>query len=284
MSSNKKINSEVTIWYLKISFIILVVATVIVSPSFSIDPTEEETALYDLIENMEEGSKVLVAVNYGPSARYEIEGSLQLITKQLLKKKAGIVFFTLSEMGVESISMGISDALAGYSYEEGRVVYGRNYVDLGYFGGGTVGAGILAKSLKSSRSKDIAENELDVVPLMNSIFSFSDFSAFIEFSSMKIDGSPGAVLMKTLSKDENIPVVAIVTSDMVGEYIPFRDSGKIDVLVKGSQGMAALESSFDVNGVLTRRYSLAAVLLVFVIFVIILFNLVFIKRGKSEPQ
>ena len=282
MTEKRKTNMEVTTWYLKISLIIMVFATIIVSPSFAVDPGDDEKAFFNMVEQMDEGSKVLIAVNYGPPARYEMDGSLHLILRELLSRNISVVLFTLTELGVETISMGTREGLAGQSFGKRRAVYGRDYVNLGFLGGGTLGSGIISRSINSGRTKDVFENEFNTIPIMNGIFSFKDFSAFIELSSMKIDGTPGAVILNTLSKEKNVPVIAVVTSDMVAEYLPFKDSGQIDVLIAGSRRMAALESVFDIEGISTSRYSIASVLLIFIIFTIILSNTVFFAGRKSE--
>ncbi len=282
MDEKRKTKMEVTEWYLKISLIILVFATIVASPSFSVDPGNEEKAFFNVVDQMDEGSKVLIAVNYGPTARYEMDGSLHLILRELLSRNISVVLFTLTELGVETISLGMREGLSGQSLGKRRAVYGRNYVNLGFIGGGTLGAGIISKSISSARTKDVFENELETIPIMNGISSFNDFSAFIEISSMKIDGTPGAVILNTLSKEKKMPVIAVVTSDMVAEYIPFKDSGQIDILVAGSKRMAGLESAFSVEGISTSRYSIASILLIFVIFIIILSNTVFFAGKRSE--
>jgi hypothetical protein len=277
----KKTELEVTSWYLKVSFMILAAATVIISPRFEMVPGEEEKELVAVIESLPEGSRVLVAVNYGPSARYEIEGAFQLIFRELLSRNIGVVFFTLSEMGVESTSMGIRESLSGFSFREGGAVYGKDYINLGFFAGGILGAGMVSRSVASGRSVDIFDNSISELPIMNGIVSISDFAAFIEFSAIKTDGTPGAAVMDVFSIDRRIPSIAVVTSDMVPEYLPFRNSERIDILIEGSGKMAALETAFGVKGILTVRHSIASVLLVFIMFTIVLSNIKLLIKGRK---
>jgi hypothetical protein len=277
----KKPEPEVTSWYLKVSFIILAAAAVIISPRFETAPGEEEKELVEVVRSLPEGSKVLIAVNYGPSARYEIEGAFQLIFRELLSRNIGVIFFTLSEMGVESTSMGIRESLSGFSFREGGAIYGKDYVNLGFFAGGILGAGMVSRSLGSSRSVDVFDNSINDLPIMNGIVSMSDLAAFIEFSAMKTDGTPGAAMLDVFSMGKGIPSIAVVTSDMVPEYLPFRNSERINILIGGSSKMAALESAFGVKGILTSRHSVASILLVFIMFTIVLSNIKLLIQGRK---
>ncbi len=281
MNRVEKIFSEIRPWYLIVPFVILTLIAIFLEPSFQVPYGKEEKKLLNMIESIPEGSKVLVAVNYTPQTRYELDGSFHLIVRELLSRKVGIVFMTLTEMGIETISMGVRESLSGISSQEWSAVYGKDYVNIGYFAGGTLAAGAVSGSIFSMRGSDVFGNDLKNMSVMNGVDSFSDFSAFIELSSMKIDGTPAAVLFNVLSKGEGTPVIAVVTSDMVPEYIPFRKSGRIDILIKGSRRMAALERAFNNPGISTVRYSIASVLLVFIIFMIILSNIKNLVTGRK---
>jgi hypothetical protein len=246
-----------------------------------IDPGMEENGkkVYEIMENVPAGSKVLVITNYGPEAKYELEETLSAMVGYFASKETGIVFATLVPVGVESAFMAVERSIGNPDFIKERYLYGYDYAHIGYIGGGTVGAFLLSSDISGSRKKDIYGNELKTLPVMNGIESFSDFSAVFEFSSRMIDGTPGMTLFSVLSGDKDLVKAVICSSDMVPNYLPFYQSGSFDGFAGGFRDIAGLTKTVDPSSGIWKRYYIMSMILEYIFIIIILSGIRRFLRG-----
>lgn len=256
-------------WYLILPVFIIITA-VRFSDTATVAPVSVESRkVTEAVESIKPGSKVMIAVNYGPEGRAELEEALSTLITFLAKKESGIIFVTMVPAGIETVSTAVEKSLSRLKSSEIRYVYGRDYIHLGYVAGGTIAAGMLAGKLTDMRVRDIYGNELRNMPVLNGINGFNDLSGFFEFSSMKIDDIPGAVMISMFSGGGNVPVTVFCTADTVPEYIPFIRSGAVDFMAGGFRDVVAVTKMLDPGSNDDKRYFICTVVILYIIAVLL---------------
>lgn len=255
-------------WYLMLPVFIIITA-VRFSDITTVTPVSVESRkVMKVVESIKPGSKVMIAVNYGPEGRAELEEALSTLITFLAKKESGIIFVTMVPAGIETVSTAVEKSLSRLKSSEIRYVYGRDYIHLGYVAGGTIAAGMLTGKLTDMRVRDIYGNELRNMPVLNGINRFSDLSGFFEFSSMKLDDVPGAVMISMFSGGGSVPVTVFCTADTVSEYIPFVRSGSVDSMAGGFRDVVAVTKMLDPGSNDDKRYFICTLVLLYIIAVL----------------
>lgn len=255
-------------WYLILPVFLIIIA-VRFSDVTTVSPVSEESQkVFKTLESIKPGSKVMILVNYGPEGRAELEEALSTLITFLAKRESGIIFVSMIPAGIESVSTAVEKSLSTLKGSEIRYLYGRDYINLGYIAGGSIAAGMLAGHLTEMRVHDIYSNELKNMPVMNGINSFNDLSGFFEFSSMKIDDIPGAVMISMFSRESSVPVTVFCTADTVLEYAPFVKSGTVGSIAGGFRNIVAVTKMLDPDSNDDKRYLICSAVLLYMLAVI----------------
>lgn len=231
-------------------------------------PDDDDFKVLNMLEKIKDGSKVIIVVNFGPEAKYELEEPLSAILLHFARKKVGVVFVTLVPEGIESAFMAVERVVAKIDVEKGDYLYGNSYAHIGYAAGNTLGAMMIATDVYSVRNTDTYGQSLNRLPVMNGIYKLDDFSAIIEFSSRTVDGTPGMVLISSFASN-NIPKAVFCSTDMTSVYMPFYMSGSIDAFSGGYRSLTAISKKLDTDSAMGKRYMTMTFILSFILMVII---------------
>ncbi len=92
------------------------------------EPTPIVQAAFDRIEALEEGDRVLVALDYDPASRPELGPMNDAFTRHCALRGVNVMYMTLWETGEPMIGDSVSLIEDEFPHYE----YGENYLDLGY--------------------------------------------------------------------------------------------------------------------------------------------------------
>jgi hypothetical protein len=92
-------------------------------------PTQRVERVFEAIEKLPEGSRVLLSLDYDPAAEGELSPMAAAFVRHLSEKRHKIIFMTLWETGVPILQKNVKIVRTEYA---GRMVEGRDFVDLGY--------------------------------------------------------------------------------------------------------------------------------------------------------
>lgn len=203
-----------------------------ISMPFAID--ERVRALYDKVEELPEGSTVLLSLDFDPASRPELEPFMRANLDHLFHRNIKVVGLSLWEFA-PPIAMPILEELAAVHGKE----YGTDWAFLGFKPGKELAIKAIGENIPKAFPTDTKGNRTTDLAVMNGIKQAKDFPLIINVSA----GFPGTreyVLQIQGQYDLNIGSACTAVSGP--DYIPFYKAGQLVGLSAGMPGSAQYES------------------------------------------
>ncbi len=211
---------------------------------------------YNLVENLDEDSTILITFEYGPATAAEIQPMVTSLLKQSFYKKHKLYLLALwpdgKMMSQEAIkyvkNLAINDSLNSKFSDVCSMVEYEDYINLGYKPGGEAVIKGITKDLTEKFKIDINSKNVNEQEIMNrvkddsGIVKISEFDLIASFSA----GSVGTEEWILYASDpEDIPIVSGVTSVQVTDLIPYVRSKQLNAILDGLPAAAEYESLVD---------------------------------------
>ena len=202
--------------------------------SIPIRPRPESKTVFDEINNLNAGDKVLLSFDYGPSTKPEIHPMTIALLKHMFSNDIKIYAFALWPDGTFMSTQAFSEVAQDFGKE-----YGIDYVNLGYRPGAEAVVKGIASNIPTLYTIDVKGTSIKDIPLMKDINNITDFDFVFSLSA----GFPGTTEWVQFACDpKNIPLATGLTSVMVTDIVPYVDSGQIKGILAGMPGAAEYES------------------------------------------
>ena len=262
-------------------WIFLIIAAVVIVPliipvGLPIRPTDTTKNVYDSIEKLPAGSKVLLSVEYSPSTRPENHPMTISILRHLFKNNHKVFITCLWPDG----QFMAQDAINQVAKQEFNKTYGIDYVFLGFRPGNEAVVKGIVSNLRKLYTVDVYQKKIDEIPLMNGINNFKDFDFLFSSSA----GFPGTIEWVQYASDPTgIPMASGVTSIQVNEVMPYVQAGQMVGVLAGMPGAAEYEALINQKGSATSGMDAQSVAHLVIVLFIILGNVsFFIERNRSK--
>ena len=262
-------------------WIFLIIAAVVIVPlifpvGLPIRPTDTTKNVYDSIEKLPAGSKVLLSVEYSPSTRPENHPMTISILRHLFKNNHKVFITCLWPDG----QFMAQDAINQVAKQEFNKTYGVDYVFLGFRPGNEAVVKGIVSNLRKLYTVDVYQKKIDEIPLMNGIKNFKDFDFLFSSSA----GFPGTIEWVQYASDPTgIPMASGVTSIQVNEVMPYVQAGQMVGVLAGMPGAAEYEALIGQKGSATSGMDAQSVAHLVIVLFIILGNVsFFIERNRSK--
>ena len=164
-------------------FLILIVGMLIpffVTLKFPYTASPPTKAVFDYIENLPEGSVILVSVDYGPSTLPETEPMLEAILKHAFIKNIRVIGIALTEegtnLGLRAFENVAKEFKALYNID---IRYGADYVYLGFKSGSEAAILGLGEDIRKVFPKDYSGRDIEDLSMMFNIKNYNDISLVI---------------------------------------------------------------------------------------------------------
>jgi len=198
--------------------------------------------VYDKIESLPGGSKVLVACDYDPGSMPELAPMTYAFTRHLAERKARIYYMALWPLGPNMIDDAVRDVLAkdfpGYEY-------GKDYVNLGFKPGNEGAIKVVQTDLKKLYTTDARGTNINEIPMTREIRNLKNFDLIVSVSS----GYPGAKEWVQYGGDPTqVPIVAGLTAVQTPLNFPYYPRQILGILggIKGAaEYEAALQAGYE---------------------------------------
>lgn len=147
-------------------------------------PSALAQATFDEVEKLNEGDPVLMVFDYDPGSSGELNPMATAFVKHAAEKKLKMYFMTLWPLGPQMIDGVIRSVLVADFPE---LVYGRDYVDLGYKSGYEAVIKVVVTNLRELYTTDVRGTGLQDLPMMNGIRNIQQMKLIVNVSA----GYPG---------------------------------------------------------------------------------------------
>ncbi len=202
--------------------------------NFPIRPTPESQIVFDEINKLNAGDKILLSFEYGPSTKPEIHPMAIAILKHLYAKNIQVYGFALWPDGNFMSTEAFSEVSDDYDKK-----YGVDYVNLGYKPGGEAVIKGIASDIRTLYTVDLQGTSINDIPMMKDVVNIEDFDFVFSLSA----GYPGSKEWVQYACDpKNIPLSTGCTSIQVTDIMPYVENDQIRGILAGMPGAAEYES------------------------------------------
>lgn len=236
--------------YVERRWVFLFVGVALVLPYFMSISLEskvspEVAGLYDALEKLPAGSKVLAAFDYDPPSAPELQPMADAFMAYAFKRDLKVIIMGLWPQGPQQANQAINRALEEEAVKAKPPVYGRDYVNLGFQSGNEFVIQSMGSSFRGMFPRDIYNTPYSDIPLMNGVENFSNVDFVINFSS----GYPGTKEWVQIAVDRfGVEVGAGNTAVQAPEMYPYLSAGQLTGLAGGMTGAAELEMATNEKG------------------------------------
>ena len=199
-----------------------------------IRPTPESQIVFDEINKLNAGDKMLLSFEYSPSTKPEIHPMAIAILKHLYAKNIQVYGFALWPDGNFMSTEAFSEVSDDYDKK-----YGVDYVNLGYRPGGEAVIKGIASDIRTLYPVDLQGTSINDIPMMKDVVNIEDFDFVFSLSA----GYPGSKEWVQYACDpNNIPLSTGCTSIQVTDIMPYVENDQIRGILAGMPGAAEYES------------------------------------------
>jgi hypothetical protein len=147
-------------------------------------PTPMVKAVFEKIESLPAGSRVLLPFDYDPASEPELQPMADAYVRLCAERGLKMYFIALWPLGQNMVA-GVTSRILGQEYPHLR--YGHDFVDLGYKSGNEGVIAVILTDIKKLYSTDAHGTAIDSIPLMQEVTNIRGFDLILNVSA----GYPG---------------------------------------------------------------------------------------------
>jgi len=203
---------------------------------FSVRTSPIVQAIFDKMESLPPGSKVLVSFDYGPSTAPENQPMAEAIARHALQRDLKLYFMAVWATGPPQTELLIADVI---NADFPKKAYGKDWINLGFKAGNQGLINAILLDLKSMYTTDVHGAPINSFEMMKDVQNLTDMALIVCIGS----GFPGVREWVQFAGDPgDIPVaggVTAVEAPLLYPYYPRQLLG----LLGGLQGAAEYEAA-----------------------------------------
>jgi len=223
----------------RVIFVVIGIAVVIPLVAklvFPVYPSKIVKDIFDKIESLPPGSKVLLSLDYGPATAPENQPMASAISRHVLERDCRLYVMALWPTGPGQANILIEDVLRAEFPDK---VEGTDWMHLGFKAGNQGLINTILLDLKGMYTTDSDGRAIDEIEMMDDIRNLKDFDLIFGVGS----GFPGVKEWVQFAGDRgDIPItggVTAVEAPLLYPYYPRQLLG----LMGGLQGVAEYEAT-----------------------------------------
>jgi len=198
---------------------------------FMVEPQVQ--SIYDAVEALPPGTRVLVSADFDPGSAAEIEPFYRANLHHLFRRDLKVVEISLWETAPPFVEPTLREIAAQHHKVEGE-----DWVYLGFKSGREVAIKSIGEDLLKTFPRDQKGRTTGSLPILAGIHAAKDFPLIVNVSA----GFPGTKeYVLQIQGQYNLHIVSATTAVTVPEYIPFYKSGQLVGLCGGLVGSAEYE-------------------------------------------
>ena len=234
--------------------------------------------VYDLVESMPKGSKALISFDYDPASMPELHPMAKVILKHCFDKDINLIFTAMWPMGVQMAE----DIMAQLQNDYPDLVYGEDYVNLGFKAGGMITIQSMGKNFREIFPEDMNGNNIDELPIMDGINNYNNISFVFSLSA----GAPGIKEWVQIAHDAyGRPTSGGVTGVSAPAMLPYvNEQQQLTGLLAGLKAAAEYETLIHAPGTATSGMDAQSIAHLIIIIFIIIGNINYWRDKKAGKK
>lgn len=262
---------------IKREYLFVVIALCIIIPMLTgkVLPIRVSTPVqssYDAIEELPEGSRILISIDYSPSSEPEVQPMLLAVLRHAFDRDLRVIMMCLWPLGLPLGQQGLNNIAAEYGKE-----YGKDYVNIGFRPGMAAVILGMGKEIRDFYACDYAGTPVDSLPLMQSVHNYDDIALLIGMEA----GATGDFWVRLAGAQYGQKIVLGLTAVSAPDAYPYLQSGQIEGIIGGLKGAAEYEKLVNSCGTAIKGMTAQSVAHFAIILFIILGNIgYFVVRKK----
>ena len=217
--------------YLIIFLVVFIPLALGIKMKVSISPAVQSA--YNAIQNLPEGSVIMVSIDYDPASMPELQPMLKAILRHAFEKNLKVVLLGFWPLGLPLGTEGLNQIAKEY-----HKVYGVDYVNLGYRPGDVAVMVSMGQNIRRFFMTDYRGTPVDSLPLMKRIRNYNDIAIIVGLEA----GSTGDNWVQYVGARFHQRIILGVTAVMAASAYPYLQAKQIDGLIGGLKGAAEYES------------------------------------------
>lgn len=174
-------------------------------------------AVFDKLEKLPPGSRIALSIDYDPSSEAELHPMTIAFVRHCVLKKHKMYFVTLWPTALPVIDRAVRQVIEG-EFAERKLVYGEDYLLLGYQPGEQVAIQVLSNDIRKSKTRDDRGQSLDSLPMMRDVRGLKEMDLLVNVSA----GYPGAKeWVQYAGKPAGLPIAAGSVGVQVPMLLPY---------------------------------------------------------------
>ncbi|HEB60541.1 MAG TPA: hypothetical protein ENJ06_01830 [Phycisphaeraceae bacterium] len=227
---------------------LVVLIPILAQARFSEKPTPLAEAVFNEIDNLPDGSRILLSFDYDPASEGELGPMATAFVRHCSEKHHKMYFMALWPLGPQMIDDVIKKVIVdeyntrpGIKGTDKELVYGKDYVNLGFKSGGEGVIKVIVTNMRQLYTTDDTGKAIDTIPMMKGITNIRQMDLLANVSA----GSAGTkewVQYAVTPFPDDIRMVAGCTgvqAPLLYPYIPEQLPGLLGA-IKGAAEYEAL--------------------------------------------
>jgi hypothetical protein len=194
--------------------------------------------LYDALDALPPGSKVLAAFDYDPPSAPELQPMADAFMAFAFRRDLKVIIMGLWPQGPQQAQLSVEAALEQEEIAAKNPQYGIDYVNLGFQEGKEFVIQRMGSAFRGMFPRDIRDTPYGDIPVLRGVENFSNIDFVMNFSS----GKPGTVEWVQIAVDRfGANLGAGNTAVQAPSVYPYLNTGQLTGLLGGMSGAAEFE-------------------------------------------
>ncbi|GAB4324686.1 MAG: hypothetical protein Kow0074_17850 [Candidatus Zixiibacteriota bacterium] len=240
--------------------------------------------LYESLEQLAPGSKVLLSFDYDPPSAPELQPMAVTVIEYCLRNDLKMIIIGLWPQGPQQANQALESVVGqppgeSFEYKGKRYVYGEDWVNLGFQEGREFVIQRMGSSITAAFPRDYSGTPVEQLPLMRGISNFNNIDYVFNLSA----GYPGTVEWVQLAGDRfHATIGAANTAVQAPMVYPYYRAGQLTGILGGMKGAAEFEAVVGVIGKGTKFMLSQSFAHTIVILFIIVGNIAYFASGRRK--
>lgn len=267
--------------YLHVAVLIFVIVPFLFPLNLPIPVTAQTRNVYNKISSLKAGDVVLYMAELMPQDQASNAGQAIAMLNHVSSIK-GVKIVVVCFMYSVGITYFEDYLLPRTKFKEYGLVYGQDWVNLGWITGVEMGMASFAANIQGTVSTDYYGTPLEKIPMMKNIKSAKDIALIIDFTEVD-------QVIRQFNTPYKTPIILGGRAVMMPAQIPYVATGQLVGILNDMAGGAEYERLMGVRGMSSGFLDSLGMAQILVLMIVLLSNIIYLwnhslKRSSAEVQ